>query len=94
MLSQSVLLRDVNDSVEALRGLMRAFVETRIKPHVINQLDPARGTSHFRVPLAEAQELMRCAAIFLAFATRHSFSIFPAASRRKNSRNSVFATTE
>jgi lysine 2,3-aminomutase len=59
MLSQSVLLRGVNDSAAALRDLMRAFVETRVKPHYVHLLDRARGTSHFRVPLAEAQELMR-----------------------------------
>ena len=59
MLSQSVLLRGVNDSVEALRDLMRAFVEIRVKPHYLHHPDLARGTGHFRVPLDEGQELMR-----------------------------------
>jgi lysine 2,3-aminomutase len=59
MLSQSVLLKGVNDSVETLGGLMRGFVELGIKPYYLHQLDLARGTSHFRVPIEEGQSLMR-----------------------------------
>jgi lysine 2,3-aminomutase len=59
MLSQSVLLRGVNDSAEALERLMRAFVECRIKPHYLHHGDLARGTAHFRVPVAEGQALLR-----------------------------------
>jgi lysine 2,3-aminomutase len=59
MLSQSVLLRGVNDSVEALRDLMRALVESRVKPHYLHHPDMARGTGHFRMPIAEGQALMR-----------------------------------
>jgi lysine 2,3-aminomutase len=57
MLSQSVLLRGVN--VEALRDLMRALVESRVKPHYLHHPDMARGTGHFRMPIAEGQALMR-----------------------------------
>jgi lysine 2,3-aminomutase len=59
LLSQSVLLRGVNDSVEALTSLMRTLVANRVKPYYLHQTDLAKGTSHFRVPLAEGQELMR-----------------------------------
>ncbi len=59
MLSQSVLLRGVNDNPEALEQLMRAFVETRIVPHYLHHADLARGTSHFRVPIKEGQALLR-----------------------------------
>jgi lysine 2,3-aminomutase len=59
MLSQSVLLRGVNDRVETLEALMRAFVETRIKPYYLHHADLAPGTSHFRVPIEEGQRLMR-----------------------------------
>lgn len=59
MLSQSVLLKGVNDEVEALADLMRAFVEARVKPYYLHQLDPAPGTSHFRVSIAEGQALIR-----------------------------------
>jgi lysine 2,3-aminomutase len=59
LLSQSVLLRGVNDSVEALTKLMRTLVANRVKPYYLHQTDLAKGTWHFRVPIAEGQELMR-----------------------------------
>jgi lysine 2,3-aminomutase len=59
MLSQSVLLRGVNDDAATLAALFRAFVECRIKPYYLHQLDLAPGTSHFRVPIEEGQALMR-----------------------------------
>ncbi|NOT41132.1 MAG: lysine-2,3-aminomutase-like protein [Alphaproteobacteria bacterium] len=59
MLSQSVLLRGVNDSVDALAALMRAFVENRIKPYYLHHADLAPGTAHFRMTIAEGQALMR-----------------------------------
>jgi lysine 2,3-aminomutase len=59
MVSQSVLLRGVNDNVAALSDLMRAFVECRIKPYYLHHGDLAPGTSHLRTTLAEGQDLMR-----------------------------------
>ncbi len=59
MLSQTVLLRGVNDDAATLATLMRAFVETRIKPYYLHQGDLAPGTGHFRVPIEEGQALMR-----------------------------------
>ena len=59
MVSQSVLLRGINDDAAVLGALMRAFVETRIKPYYLHQGDLAPGTSHLRVPIAEGQALMR-----------------------------------
>jgi lysine 2,3-aminomutase len=59
LVSQSVLLRGVNDSFDALSGLMRAFLSVGIKPYYLHQLDAAPGTSHFRVPVEEGQELVR-----------------------------------
>ncbi len=59
MLSQTVLLRGVNDNPDTLAQLMRAFVETRIKPYYLHQADLAPGTAHLRTPLAEGQTLMR-----------------------------------
>ncbi|MEM1433746.1 MAG: lysine-2,3-aminomutase-like protein [Pseudomonadota bacterium] len=57
--SQTVLLRGINDSVETLAELMRTFVELRISPYLLHHPDLARGTSHFRVSLAEGQALLR-----------------------------------
>jgi lysine 2,3-aminomutase len=59
MVSQSVLLAGVNDDAETLAALMRAFVETRIKPYYLHHGDFAPGTGHFRVSLAKGQALMR-----------------------------------
>jgi lysine 2,3-aminomutase len=59
MLSQSVLLRGVNDDVETLGALMRAFVACRIKPYYLHHADLAPGTAHLRTTIAEGQHLMR-----------------------------------
>lgn len=59
MLAQSVLLRGVNDCAETLESLFRTLVAERIKPYHLNHLDPAPGTSHFRVPLRRGQKLLR-----------------------------------
>lgn len=59
MLSQTVLLRGVNDDAETLGALMRALVESRIKPYYLHHGDLAPGTAHLRTTLAEGQALMR-----------------------------------
>jgi lysine 2,3-aminomutase len=59
MLSQSVLLRGVNDDPATLAALMRALVECRIKPYYLHHGDLATGTAHLRTTIAEGQALMR-----------------------------------
>jgi lysine 2,3-aminomutase len=59
MLSQSVLLKGVNDDPETLAGLMRALVETRVKPYYLHHPDLAPGTAHFRTSIEHGQTLMR-----------------------------------
>ena len=59
MLSQSVLLRGVNDTAQALEDLLRALVECRIKPYYLHHGDLAPGTSHLRTGIDEGQQLMR-----------------------------------
>jgi lysine 2,3-aminomutase len=59
MLSQSVLLRGVNDDPETLGALMRKLVEMRIKPYYLHQGDLAPGTAHLRSTIGEGQALMR-----------------------------------
>ncbi len=58
LLGQSVLLRGVNDSAEALEALFRAMLAARVKPYYLHQLDAAPGTSHFHVPIDEGRALM------------------------------------
>jgi lysine 2,3-aminomutase len=59
LVSQSVLLKGVNDDAEALADLMRAFVENRIKPYYLHHPDLAPGTSHFRNTIPQGLVLMR-----------------------------------
>jgi lysine 2,3-aminomutase len=59
LLGQTVLLAGVNDDPETLTALMRAFVETRIKPYYLHHADLAPGTSHFRTSIEAGQDLMR-----------------------------------
>jgi lysine 2,3-aminomutase len=58
LLGQSVLLRGVNDSAEALEALFRAMLAARVKPYYLHQLDPAPGTARFHVPIEEGQRLL------------------------------------
>jgi lysine 2,3-aminomutase len=58
LVSQTVLLRGINDDVEVLDALMRAFVEARIKPYYLHHGDLAPGTAHWRTPIEEGQALM------------------------------------
>jgi lysine 2,3-aminomutase len=59
MVSQTVLLKGVNDDAGTLEALMRALVETRVKPYYLHHGDLAPGTAHFRTTIAEGQALMR-----------------------------------
>lgn len=59
LLSQSVLLKGVNDDADTLAELMRLFTENRIKPYYLHHTDLAPGTSHFRTTIAHGRALMR-----------------------------------
>lgn len=57
LLSQTVLLRGVNDDAAVLAQLMEAFLARRIKPYYLHHLDLARGTGHFRVTIDEGRAI-------------------------------------
>jgi len=59
VLSQSVLLRGVNDDVETLGALLRTLVECRVKPYYLHHADLAPGTGHLRTSIEAGQALMR-----------------------------------
>lgn len=59
LVSQTVLLKGVNDDIDTIDTLMRRFVENRIKPYYLHHPDLAPGTSHFRVTIEEGLALMR-----------------------------------
>ena len=58
VVSQTVLLKGVNDNADTLEALMRALVEARVKPYYLHHGDLAPGTAHFRTTIAEGQALM------------------------------------
>jgi lysine 2,3-aminomutase len=59
VLSQSVLLRGINDRVETLEELFRGLVKAGVKPYYLFQGDLAAGTAHFRVSLEKGISLMK-----------------------------------
>ena len=59
VLSQTVLLRGVNDDSVVLEGLFRGLVAMRVKPYYLHHADLVRGTAHFRTGIAAGQQLVR-----------------------------------
>ncbi len=59
LVSQSVLLRGINDNVSALAELFNALLRHRVKPYYLHHADLAAGTGHFRVSLQHGKSLMR-----------------------------------
>jgi lysine 2,3-aminomutase len=59
LLSQSVLLKNINNNVLALKTLLQTLIQHGVTPYLLHHPDKARGTSHFRVTIKEGQTLMR-----------------------------------
>jgi lysine 2,3-aminomutase len=59
LLSQTVLLRGVNDDATVLEALFRRLVAMRVKPYYLHHADLARGTGHFRTGITTGQRLVR-----------------------------------
>lgn len=59
LVSQSVLLKGVNDDVDTLADLMEGLIGVGVKPYYLHHADLAPGTSHFRTTIAEGQALVR-----------------------------------
>ena len=58
LLSQTVLLRGINDDATTLERLFRALLRNRVTPYYLHHCDLARGTSHFRTTIAAGQAIM------------------------------------
>ena len=56
--SQTVLLRGVNDDVQALKDLFHALLRIRVRPYYLYQCDPVVGTGHLRTTVRRGMELM------------------------------------
>ena len=59
LLSQSVLLKGVNDNAETLTELYRELTALNVKPYYLHHPDLAPGTSHFRLSIEEGQNIVR-----------------------------------
>lgn len=58
ILSQTVLLKGVNDSVETLEDLCNTLVNAGITPYYLHQLDRVQGSEHFEVSIEEGKNLI------------------------------------
>ncbi len=56
--SQTVLLRNINDCPHVLLRLFESLVMAGVKPYYLFQLDDVRGASHFKVRLERGREIM------------------------------------
>ena len=59
LLSQSVLLKGINNNSAVLAALMQRFVELGVTPYYLHHPDLAPGTGHFRLSIAEGQRLVK-----------------------------------
>lgn len=57
LLSQTVLLKDVNDSTEALVNLMQEFMALKVRPYYLHHPDQVKGGMHFYLPLETGRAL-------------------------------------
>lgn len=56
--SQSVLLKGVNDDPRVLLELLKGLAAVRVRPYYLFQLDPVRGSAHFRTPVGKGLQIV------------------------------------
>jgi lysine 2,3-aminomutase len=56
--AQTVLLKNVNNSLQALKSLFLMLYENGVVPYYLHNTDLAKGTNHFRVSLFESIQLV------------------------------------
>ena len=59
MVSQTVLLKGINDDTQTLIDLFYGLLEINVKPYYLLQCDPVRGSAHFRTSVQRGIELIR-----------------------------------
>ncbi len=59
MVSQTVLLKGINDDIQILADLFYGLLEINVKPYYLLQCDPVRGSARFRTPVEKGIELIR-----------------------------------
>lgn len=58
LLNQAVLLRGVNDNVDAQAELCERLVDLRVMPYYLHQLDKVSGAAHFDTPIELGQAII------------------------------------
>jgi EF-P beta-lysylation protein EpmB len=58
LLNQSVLLRRINDSADALAALSERLFDAQVLPYYLHLLDRVQGTAHFEVSAERAVDLI------------------------------------
>lgn len=59
MVSQTVLLKGINDDAGTLTDLFYGLLQNRVKPYYLFQCDPVSGSSPFRTPVQKGLDLMK-----------------------------------
>lgn len=59
VLSQSVLLKGVNDDFEVLISLFETLINAGVIPYYLHEMDPVEGGAHFTAEETKGQELIR-----------------------------------
>lgn len=59
MLQQGVLMKGVNDSVDALKKLYTLLMNHKVLPYYLHQLDQTTGTAHFKVEIEKGLDLIQ-----------------------------------
>jgi len=59
MVSQTVLLKDINDNADILAELFYGLLERRVKPYYLFQCDPVLGSASFRTPVEKGLQIIR-----------------------------------
>jgi len=57
LLSQTVLLKGINNDAETLSHLFSNLVENNVKPYYLHHLDLVKGTDHFRISIEEGKQI-------------------------------------
>jgi len=57
LLSQTVLLNDINDNLTDLKNLMEHFISLKIRPYYLHHPDQVFGGMHFYLPLSKGRKI-------------------------------------
>ena len=57
VLNQTVLLKGINDSAQALVDISESLYDIGVTPYYLHLLDPVAGASHFDIPITQSQAI-------------------------------------